>query len=180
MNCQCSSVEAASEDDQKAARCRCQQFRRKHRNCQCSSGSGSHAENVTASLTSLSSVPKHRTEEGKEVSQVQAWSRAEWRWPIGLSEQRGAAALLCGCRLVVGLVKVLGTLTSHLELPRPLLTWAHAEVETPEGLEFFTCFIGFFMAWTLRKRDPRVVILAQRTLWVYSTERALIIYKLLK
>lgn len=28
-----------------------------------------HAENVTACLTSFSSVPKHRTEEGKEMSQ---------------------------------------------------------------------------------------------------------------
>lgn len=49
---------------------------------QCSSGSGSHAENVTACLMSVSSVPKHRTEDGKEVSQAQAWSRAEGRWPV--------------------------------------------------------------------------------------------------
>lgn len=105
---------------------------------------------------SLSSVPKHRTEDGK-VSQAQSWSHAKGQWPIGL---QGDAALLCGCRLVVGLVKVPGTLTSHLELPWPLLTWAHAEVERPEGLEFFTCFIGFFMAWTPRKRDLRIIILA--------------------
>lgn len=37
------------------------------------------------------------------------------------------------------------------------------------GLEFFRCSIGFFMAWTPRKRNLMVAILAQRTLWVYLT-----------
>lgn len=58
----CSAVEAML-DDQKAASCRCQYFRRKHGNCQCSSGSWSHAENASAYLMSLSFISKHRTEE---------------------------------------------------------------------------------------------------------------------
>lgn len=93
-------------------------------------------------------------------------------WPTGLSEQQGDAALLCGCRLAVGLVKVLGSLISHFELPWPLLTCAHAEVWRAGGLEFFKCFIGFFMAWIPSKRNLKVAILAWRTLWVYLTERS--------
>lgn len=85
----------------------------------------------------------------------------------------GAASLLHGCRVAVGLMKILGYLTFHLELPLAVTGDSCRGVEGPSDLTFFRHFIGFFKACTPRKRNFKVAIqgnLVQRNLWVYLTE----------
>ena len=68
----------------------------------------------------------------------------------------GAASLLHGCRVAVGLMKILGYLTFHLELPLAVTGDSCRGVEGPSDLTFFRHFIGFFKACTPRKGTSRL------------------------